>query len=149
MRTNRARVVAPAAILALGMIGCSGKTDDYPRVPFSGAVTLDGKPLVNGYIIFEPKGEIMTQSGGMIQDGKFDVPREDGAIPGLYSVGIFSGAETPTNRADVATPEGEIAARKNRGEIVPRKYNIDSILTAEIKAEATNVFQFDLSTKTK
>ncbi|WP_406693366.1 hypothetical protein V5E97_20290 [Singulisphaera sp. Ch08] len=142
------RVIAIAAIIALGMTGCSGKTDDYPRVPFSGAVTLDGKPLVSGYIIFEPKSQILTQSGGMIQHGKFEVPREDGAIPGTYSVGIFSGAETPTN-LDVATPEGEKAARKIRGELVPRHYNIDTTLTAEIKAEGPNTFQFDLSTKPK
>jgi hypothetical protein len=144
-RWMSARLAAPLAAVA-ALAGCGG-ADVYDRLPISGQVTLDGKPLQDGYVVFEPKAGQPTQSGGMIQGGKFDVPREDGAVAGLYSVGIFSGATAPTG-VEVATPEAEKASRRGRGEIVPRRYNIDSILTSEIKAEGPNVFQYELSTKT-
>ena len=145
-RWMSAWLAAPlTAVAALG--GCGG-TDVYDRLPISGEVTLDGKPLQDGYIVFEPKAGQPTQSGGMIDGGKFDVPREDGAVAGLYSVGIFSGASAPTG-VEVATPEAEVAAKRGRGEIVPRRYNIDSILTSEITAKGPNAFQYELSMKKK
>jgi hypothetical protein len=45
-------------------------------------VTLDGVPLASGHIVFEPKSGQPTQSGGMIYEGKFEVPETKGAAPG-------------------------------------------------------------------
>jgi hypothetical protein len=87
---------------------------------------------MRGYIIFEPKDDQPTQSGGMIQDGSFNVPREAGPVPGTYSVAIFSGADDPAGGAAPGTPEGETAAKKARGERVPRKFNIDTTLIREV-----------------
>ncbi len=138
------------ALMVIGLatcLGCGRSGDQYPRVPISGTVRLDGEPLLGGYLIFEPKDNQPTQSGGMIKDGKFNVPREAGPVPGLYSVAVFSGAEAAESNTGAGTPEGETAAKKFRGERVPRKYNIDTTLTKEVKADAENVFEFDLSTK--
>jgi hypothetical protein len=127
--------------------GCEKRGDKYARLPFSGTVTLDGKPLLSGYVIFEPKSGQPTQSGGMISGGKFDVPQKSGAVAGKYSVAIFSGAESSPGKADAGTPEAEAAAKRIRGEQVPRKYNIDSILTVEISPGKDNTFPFELSTR--
>ena len=125
--------------------GCSGESRG--RLPISGSVTLDGQPLPAGYVIFEPKSGQTMQSGGMIQDGRFEVRAEHGAAPGRYSVAIFSGAVKPVNNFEPGTPEYESAAMREPGEQVPRKYNVDSILTADVERGKPNDFTFDLSTK--
>ena len=146
-RYSKYRRLLLCSIALAAIVGCSGGGDKYDRLPFSGTVTLDGQPLASGYVIFEPKSGQPTQSGGMISGGKFDVPKKSGAVAGKYSVAIFSGAESSTGKAEAGTPEAELAAKKNTGERVPRKYNIDSILMVEIEAGKDNVFPFDLTTK--
>ena len=102
---------------------------------------------MKGYFILEPKDKQPTQSGGMIQDGKFEVPRKSGPVPGKYSVAIFSGIDDPAGGAQAGTPEGEAASKKVRGERVPKKFNINTTLICEVKSDGDNVFDFDLSSK--
>jgi hypothetical protein len=136
-----------ALISLLACAGCGKSGDKYPRVLISGTVKLDGQPLMKGYFIFEPKENQPTQSGGMIRDGKFDVPRESGPIPGKYSVAIFSGIDEPSGGAEPGTPEGDAATKKIRGERVPKKFNINTTLIREVVADGRNEFDFDLSSK--
>lgn len=65
-------------------IGCSNST----REPVSGTVTLDGKPLAYGIIHFSPQGHAAASSGGMVEDGKFEIPGDKGLQPGSYAVEI-------------------------------------------------------------
>jgi hypothetical protein len=142
---NRWKTLTLLALLS--SVGCSGSRDPYSRVPISGTVKLDGEPLMRGYLIFEPKGGQPTQSGGMISEGKFDVEESKGPVPGQYSVAIFSGADDPAGGVVAGTPEGETAAKKARGERVPRKFNIETTLIREVTADKPNHFDFDLSSK--
>lgn len=114
-------------------------------------MTLDGAPLQSGHIVFEPKSGQPTQSGGMIYDGKFDVPEAHGAAPGAYTVAIYAGETAPDLKGEPGTPEYEAAAMKvkSRGERVPRNYNIETELTAEVKADGENFFPFELVSKKK
>jgi hypothetical protein len=137
-----------SAALALTALGCGGRSDDYPREPISGTVTLDGKPIERGYITFEPKSGQPTQSGGMIEQGKYEVPVQSGAVPGAYSVAVFAEAAKVAVNASPGTPEYEAAAKKvSSGNPVPAKYNFNSILKAEVKAGEPNVFNFELTSK--
>jgi len=140
-----------AAALVLVVVGCGGSSNKLGRLPISGAITLDGAPLKRGHIVFEPTSGQPTQSGGMIHDGKFDVPEAKGAAPGTYLVAIFSGDEAPPSKFEAGTPEAEAEAMrtKTRGEQVPRRYNVDTELTAEVKRDAENVFNFDLKRSAK
>jgi hypothetical protein len=140
-------LVRLAMAVLLSISGCRGAKDPYARVPISGTVKLDGELLTKGYLIFEPKSGQPTQSGGMIQNGKFDVRREAGPVPGKYSVAIFSGADDPRGGAAPGTPESEIALKKARGERVPKKFNINTTLIREVKSDEENVFDFDLTSK--
>jgi hypothetical protein len=135
------------SLVLLTSVGCGGSNDPYARVPISGTVKLDGEPLMRGYLVFEPKSGEPTQSGGMIQDGSFDVPIEKGPVPGTYSVAIFSGADDPATSGPGGTPDGSVPAGKLRGERVPRKFNIESTLVREVTADGENKFDFDLSSK--
>jgi hypothetical protein len=143
------RAIAAFAVVGLLLcLGCGGKKDPYARVPISGTVKLDGQMLDRGYLIFEPKSGQPTQSGGMISGGKFEVPREHGPVPGTYSVAIFSGADDPgVVGAGPENPAGAAAAKKLRGERVPRKFNIETTLQREVTADGKNEFDFDLMSK--
>jgi len=128
--------------------GCGGADDGLARQPIWGTVTLDGQPLANGVITFTPASGQPTQSGGVISAGKFSVPREQGPVVGNYSVSINSSsaeATVPPDQEKSGMP-GHVAPNRARDPI-PDKYNAKTTLTAEVKKEGGNDFQFDLKTK--
>ena len=57
-------------------LGC-GRQGRHPR-----AVSYEGKPIDHGMISFESTDGIGSTTGGMITDGKYDVPAEQGTTPG-------------------------------------------------------------------
>lgn len=145
MKLDRGVNLFVAALTVAVSLGCGESANKHGRIPFSGTVTLDGEPLPKGYLIFEPKAGQPTQSGGMIENGTFNVPEKAGAAPGLYSVAIFSGSDPPPNNYSPGTPEYEAASMRAPGEQVPPKFNINTTLTAEVKSGEENVFKFDLT----
>lgn len=71
------------------MFGCSGSSVE--RVPVSGRVLLDGKPLAHGTIIVTPQG--VRPAGSEIVDGEFSLmtyEAGDGTALGTHSVAISS-----------------------------------------------------------
>lgn len=116
--TRLARVVGLAGLCALA--GCGGGGDPN-LVHVSGTVTVDGKPLPLGLIVFEPdpaKGNRGQQGHADIKDGKFDTRQAGkGVAVGAQIVRITGGDgvnpepftpfgnllfEEHTTRADVA-----------------------------------------------
>lgn len=81
-------VLLPALLLSTG--GCS---DGRPtRVPVSGRVMIDGKPLTYGLIRFFPE-EGRASSGNIDSNGNFTLycfEKDDGAIPGRHKVVVFA-----------------------------------------------------------
>jgi hypothetical protein len=79
---------------ALGLLACVaayGCGDNRPaRVPVSGRVLIDGKPLTIGSVRFVPaKGRMST--GVLDSDGRFTLTcfeNNDGAVPGLHQVAV-------------------------------------------------------------
>lgn len=71
--------------------GCSGASDGPVRFPISGAVTFDGKPVLDGEIFLQPD-EKAGNSGPAtiagIRDSKYSVPLEQGIVGGPYLVKI-------------------------------------------------------------
>lgn len=73
--------------------GCSYYQDDRPlRVPVSGQVLIDGKPLDYGFVRFIPTNA--RPSGGRLdRNGRFTLScfeENDGAVPGLHKVTVES-----------------------------------------------------------
>jgi len=106
-----------------------------PRVPVTGTVTLDGKPLDKAIVSFQPKGDGtpastkgMSTSFGFTNDlGQYKLVYSqdyEGAVLGNHVVRITKAHET-------------------KGEVVPIRYNRESELTAEVKKGA-GPFNFDL-----
>lgn len=115
--------------------------------PLTGNVSFDGKPLASGYITFEPQSGQQTQAGAEITAGKYQTQAQKFIAPGRYAVAIVGGAEMPPSDISPGTPEFEAAAAKLKDKVVPKKYNVNSTLVAEVTAEGDNVFDFALTSK--
>ena len=105
-----------------------------------GRVTWQGQPLENGIISFRPLEDQPFNSGATIQQGVFTISRAKGLVPGKYRVRIHA------SKADPSLPppaEGERDMRPGV-EVLPRKYNVASELTAEIGSWGTSTVSFDL-----
>ena len=102
-----------AALNLVFLVGCG---DGRPRrVPISGVVTIDGKPVPFGSVMLVPADGSRTGGGSLDSDGLFRVSTYtayDGMPPGTYDVSIAA-IETlsetkqrwhaPEKYADVAT----------------------------------------------
>ncbi|MES2791165.1 MAG: hypothetical protein V4719_16240 [Planctomycetota bacterium] len=86
------RIINTALLAALVVSsGCWGGTDGPTRFPISGAVTFDGKPVLDGEIFFQPD-EAAGNSGpatiAVVRDSKYSVPLAQGVVGGPYRVKI-------------------------------------------------------------
>jgi hypothetical protein len=80
--------LAAAVFASVTSSGCGDKRP--ARVPVSGRVLIDGKPLTQGNIKFVPTGG-RPSSGKMNGEGRFTLTcydGEDGAIPGTHRVAV-------------------------------------------------------------
>ncbi len=91
-RVPAVRIVLVFFGIALPFAGCS---DGRPRrIPVSGQVLIDGKPLTFGDLQFVPEGA-RPSYGKLDSNGRFKLTcygGDDGVVPGLHRVGI-SGSE--------------------------------------------------------
>lgn len=77
----------------LMVCGCGSGGDARQRV--TGTVALDGQPVANASISFQPTGKNQGPSaGGVVKDGRFELPAEAGVLPGEYLVMIQVVRET-------------------------------------------------------
>lgn len=110
------------------------------RVPVSGTVTFDGKPLEKGAIRFG--GEQGAAGVGEIVNGRFSMSEtgsQTGVLPGKYDVLISSWIE---ERGSVR-PDGSFSPGITR---IPLLYldPAKSGLSAEVKAGQSNQFTFEV-----
>jgi hypothetical protein len=139
------RLALPLTLLL--MAGCGGNTtpvDTLPRQPVSGSVTLDGKPLSEGKIQFDPADEGKGPTAvavGDIKDGKFTIEKAQGPVPGKYKVSISSRPSTHIGSGDMPG-----TAPKQEPEKIPPKFNTQTTLTKEITTGANN-FDFPVVSK--
>ena len=124
----------PAAlglVLLLTIAGCGGSSaDGFSRFPVEGTVTLDGQPLKTGTISFNALQQGASASGP-IADGAFRLVGDDGLSPGPYRVEIYS--LQPTGKK-VPHAEDPGTLVDQTVSVVPKSYNINSVLKAEIPA---------------
>lgn len=128
-------------VLSLALLGCD--SSPYQIAPVSGKVTLDGEPLVNALVSFQPIGAGGNQEPGpgsygrTDKEGRFTLrvvdPDQPGAVVGQHQVLIST-----------ATSDGGDADR-TVGERVPRRYR-DGELQFEVPSGGTTAANFDLHT---
>ena len=100
-----------AVLIGLGLTGCGGP--DFQTAPVSGKVTLDGDPVADIQVLFQPtgvgEGEPGPGSRGLTgADGRYKLETMDGsrngAVPGTHKV-MLSYVD-PNADPDAETGEG-------------------------------------------
>jgi hypothetical protein len=113
------------------VVGCGGSTEKV-----TGTVKLDGTPLPDAEVEFEPKGGGRPSIATTDKDGRFTLQftrDEEGAMAGDYIVRI-------TTATSEVVPDGEDIEIPEK---VPPKYNIESELEVTVES-GENDFPFDL-----
>jgi hypothetical protein len=120
----------------VGLVGTllAGGCQTDPFTDVSGTVTLDGKPLGAGEIIFLSPDNSATPSAGQIADGRFQFR----ATPGAKKVQINATRDSGRREKD-----GWVI----RESIIPDRYHARTELTADVKAGGPNEFTFELTSK--
>ncbi len=141
------RIPAILCLLSLGLIasGCAGDRGDGPH-PLSGNATFNGEPIDLGSIALIPagggSGTQPRASGGVIQNGRYEIPPEKGPTAGTYRVEVRWLKKTGRELTDPMN--GDIY--DERKEALPPRFHARSELTVEIPAPGNN-HDLDLTAK--
>jgi hypothetical protein len=117
--------------VALFLAGCGS---DVELGEVTGRVMMDGKPLPNALVRFNP------ENGGRSAQGRTD---EEGRYRLDYSV-HDSGALVGPSKVMITT--GSIEDPKHRDEKVPLRYNYETVLSVNVGSSG-NEFDFALESK--
>jgi len=123
--------------------GCGSAVDDAPETgTVTGVVTLDGAPLEEALVQFQPESG-RTSSGTTDSEGKYELDYTaslKGAKIGKHSVSITTFLAPEGNLED---KEVQKLVKKER---LPDQYNKKTTLTADVEA-GQNTINFDLKSK--
>src|SRR5688572_18471816 len=115
-------------LLSATFVGCGPSGPQL--APVSGHVQLDGRPLQDASITFQPADGQRPSYGSTDADGRYQLAYrrgEEGALVGKHTVRI--------------TVSPEIVRNPPR---IPAEYNTQSTLKVEVKSGENNDFDFDL-----
>jgi len=137
-----------SAALGLSVPGCSGSVDDLPRQAVAGSVTMDGRSMASGTIVFIPSGERAsskaTSGSVLINNGRFSLPRAKGLVPAKYRIAIYSGKKVTERPTPEIRPDQAEAQAKD---LVPAKFNIATELEVEIKPGGIKELRIEIDSK--
>lgn len=149
LRTAFASTIVPtlhAAVLLMPLavvIGCGVPT--HAGISLRGIVTLDGEPLPEGQLLFIPLEQGSQVRPLTIQDGEFSCDREHGLTAGTYRVEILVYESTGQLTRDPDLPAGY--KTPDTRQVIPRKYNSQSILTCQLPQGGDEPLRFDLESR--
>lgn len=133
-------------MLVLAICGCGGP-EGPATVTVTGSVSLDGKPVTSGQIIFHDVAGVEKAYAGVIEDGEFSFP----STTGQKKVSITSPQEVAGSSIIVGGTPGDPVSAENPApqilESIPAKYNDQTELTANVTTTGDNTFPFELTSK--
>jgi hypothetical protein len=125
-----------------GMLFLSGCGSKYDTAPVSGTVKMNGKPLANAALTFQPIGGGMASTGITDASGRYTLTflysEDEGAIVTTHRVIIRT--HRRANTEDTSSDRADPSAR----DPIPRRYNDATDLTMEVPADGTDSADFDL-----
>jgi hypothetical protein len=132
-------IFLPAVLLCA--VGCGGGRADRGAV--SGTVTLDGKPVERGSILFTPsEGTQGSAAGGEIANGRYQLPAKIGPAVGRNRVEIRAMRKTGKMVPKAFGRPGEMVPEQV--EAIPPRFNTKSNLKVDIK-RGDNTADFDVA----
>lgn len=138
-------------IALLVLTGCSSGDADRPmRVPVTGKVVYQGKPVEGAHVTFVPQAQGQssafgtTDAAGAFKLSTFDV--DDGAQPGAYTVTISKTVTEGSPSSSEPVNTGTPPPPSKTTDLVPPKYKnpATSGLSATVKEGDPNEFPFEL-----
>lgn len=136
--------ISTAALLCL-FSGC-GRDDGPATYQVSGTVTLDGKPVEDGQIVFRAVGGTDKAYAGKVTNGTFSFP----STAGQKQVEISSLQEATAKKGMIGGISGDPVSPENPAVVVtekiPARYNAQTTLTADVTSGGPNKFDFELTT---
>lgn len=144
--TNRISIHCFDVIVVLSLLavfaGCGQSGPE--RAPIKGRITVAGAPLAAGQILFVPiaptTGPATTAA---IKNGEFSLEQENGPVVGTHRVEVEADLQLgfPLDD-DVAFAQRRAAPLPPNP--IPQRYNRQSTLPCEIKANEQNTFTLDV-----
>jgi hypothetical protein len=134
------RVLGFLVLGTLFLAGCGGSK--YPTAPVSGTVRMNGKPLPDAALTFQPIGGGMASVAATDQDGRYTLEFYDSGQPGAVVakhrvvIRTHRRSNTEDTSSDVSNPQLR--------DPIPQRYNDNTELTMEVPAEGTDSADFDL-----
>jgi len=120
------------------LTGCGGG-NSVKTVNVEGTVTLDGQPLANADVEFQPGDNGSPSYGKTDVDGHYELmftADQSGALLGEHQVRITTEGETEDESGNTTTSE----------EVVPAKYNAETELKATVE-KGGGPYDFTLTTE--
>lgn len=121
--------------LSISLTGCGGGGPDTPALgSVNGTVTLDGQPLAEVMVMFQPKAGGRASMGKTDSGGQYTLnfnSETPGAIIGDHTVSIRTPMENPD---------------PNKKETIPAVYNRKSMLLEKVNT-GENKIDFELRSK--
>ena len=118
--------------LALAMVCSSGcGQSGLPRGAVRGRVTIGGRPLAHGRVLFLPASGPTVSA--VIVNGEYQLPRHEGPVAGANRVEV----EADLNLGFAVDDEAAFAKRGGRPlppNLVPPAFNRDSKLTIDVRS---------------
>ncbi len=114
------------------VIGCDSGTKVFD---VTGKISLDGVPVEKGDITFRAENSSTPPQGSNIKEGTYKIKANEGK----YKVEITATRLVPGKKGPMGEPAIE--------EFIPAKYNTKTTLGADVKNNAKNEINFDLSAK--
>ena len=124
-------------LLAAACLAAAGCGPPDPRVKVEGTVTLDGRPLADGQVIFSHDDRTLGAEGAAIAAGRFSIR----VHPGPHRVEIVSILREERPVPAGGQPEQGITFRN----LVPSRYNEQTTLTADVTPAGPNRADFALT----
>lgn len=143
---NRWLPCAPLAVLLL--VGCTDRPYDVASV--SGRITLDGQPLSDASIRFQPqrrRDSAIVGPGSIGQtdaEGRYEMMTykgESGAVVGDHRVSVS------TYASELVDPDNSDEVRITAKERVPPRYRTKSELTFTVPSSGSDEANFDLQSQ--
>ena len=124
------------------VVGCARGPAPPKRGKLEGKVTLNGKPVANGFVRFmaiDPNG---TNVAATIKDGQYSVPMNEGPTKGKYRVEFSVPSATKRRIPNDDVPGTFI---EEAPETLPNKYHRDSTLVKDYDPDQSHAFDFQLT----